>query len=289
MQRYIYILTSILLLAYTSVSCGRRPSYVIPEQKMMDVLYDIQLAQAIYMNSDGNFDSSQKKDALVASILQKYDITQAELDSSLVWYSDNVKIYVQINDSVTARLKARSEQLMVLRASSEMSMKNKTESFLPPFAYLNNYNPTLSFNIDSFKIKNENLSKFKLQFDVQGINNLVKAEAALFFTYKDTLIKQIQPIVANKRYLFDLPQLPDSLLKSISGYLHINNKMGGLPDIMIYNISYKDSISSGVDSIPHQSDRKTDRPNRIPPADQRRDEVSSEGSYLRQKNADRDR
>ena len=62
---------------------------MIPEEKMVDLLCDIQLAQAVY-NSDNQFSSNEKKDGLIEGVLKKHKVTQADLDSSLLWYADNI-------------------------------------------------------------------------------------------------------------------------------------------------------------------------------------------------------
>ncbi|SBW05881.1 DUF4296 domain-containing protein [uncultured Dysgonomonas sp.] len=232
-----FILAIVVLLC----SCGRRPRYVMHEDKMTDVLYDIQLAQAIY-RSGSDFSNDEKKDALLNGILQKYNITQAELDSSLLWYSDNIEIYNTINDSVASRLRAASNVMTSSR--SNVLGRGYSNYLVPPLSYLNEQTPTMSFDIDSNKIKTIDLPKFSLRFDVQGVNSLQNAEAAVFFTYKDTLVKTIVPIAENRRYIFSKPQLADSLLKNISGYVHVKNKIKGISsDVILYNISYIDSIA----------------------------------------------
>lgn len=235
--------TVIYILVFITVfcSCGRRPRHVIPEDKMMNILYDIRLVQAIY-SSDPNFYADKKKDAMVEGVLDKYGITQAELDSSLVWYADNIESYRQINDSVSSRLRARSN--FIAEQKNKMESKSyKTDYIIPPFYYLNEFTPTLAFSIDSFKLKTMHISSFHLTFDVQGLNPLQKADAAIYFTYKDTLVYNTLDIDKNLGYTFVKPQLPDSLLKGISGYVRINNKPGIPSNVLLYNISYSDSVA----------------------------------------------
>ncbi|MFV0418454.1 MAG: DUF4296 domain-containing protein [Dysgonomonas sp.] len=251
MQRSVIYIIIIIVIA--TVSCSRRPGYVIPEQKMMDVLYDIQLSQAIY-RSNTQFGSNESKDALVEGVLKKYKITQAELDSSLVWYSDNIQYYMIITDSVAARLKLNNERLIALKNELNAKTRNWDNLIIPPFFYLNESTPTLSFNIDSSKIKTIDLAKFNIRFRVQGLNKDQNIEAAFFYKYKDTLIKQLMPIDSNIQYLFTKPQLADSLLKNISGYIHMRNSKMKLnkPGVILYNISYSDSIQSDSLTIPHR-------------------------------------
>lgn len=252
MQRSVIYIIIIIVIA--TVSCSRRPGYVIPEQKMMDVLYDIQLSQAIY-RSNAQFGSNESKDALIEGVFKKYKITQADLDSSLVWYSDNIQSYMIITDSVAARLKLNNERLIALKNELNTKTRNWSDYIIPPFFYLNGSTPTLSFNIDSSKIKTIDLAKFNLRFNVQGLNKNQDVEAAIFYKYKDTLVKQIVPIDNNTRYLFTKPQLADSLLKDISGYVHMrNSKMkSNKPGVILYNISYSDSIQSDSLNIQSQS------------------------------------
>jgi hypothetical protein len=244
-------------------SCGKRPGYVISEDEMMDILYDIRLAQAIYSNNS-QFYADSLKDALVSGVLEKYDITQAQLDTSLVWYADNIEQYRIINDSVTSRLRAKSNLLM--EQKSKMDMKLSQQNYLiPPFFYLNEFTPTFRFDIDSVKIKTINLSSFLLSFDVQGLNPLQRADATVCFTYKDTLVRNSYDINKNMGYTIAKPQLPDSLLKSISGYIHLDKKIGMSGRVMLYNISYSDSTAVKNNStFPlKKMDHPTDQPAEI--------------------------
>ncbi len=243
MQRStIFIIITVLLVLG---SCSRRPKYVLSENKMVEVLYDIQIAQAIY-NRGTEFNTNEKKDALVEGVLRKHKVSQAELDSSLLWYSDNIAYYEAINDSVASRLSAKNKRMMD-ELNKPKGKVRRTDLLIPSFYNLSAATPTMSFDIDSFKIKKLDLTKFNIRFDVQGLSALQKVEAAVFFTYKDTLIKKIVPLDKNEAYTFSKPHLADSLLKGVSGYVHLKERGSDLPlNISLYNISYIDSISSNV-------------------------------------------
>jgi hypothetical protein len=126
---------------------------------------------------------------------------------------------------------------------NKMTSKNQPDYLIPPFYYLNESTPTMAFEIDSFKIKTIKVSSFRLTFDVQGLSPLQEAKAAVYFNYKDTLVQNSIDIDKNSSYTFTKPQLPDSLLKNISGYVHIGNKPGISSDVLLYNINYSDSIA----------------------------------------------
>lgn len=244
MRGVIYTLLVCIVVFY---SCSRRPGNVLSESEMTDVLYDIQLAQAM-MNSyiDPNYNNIDHKDALVKSILDKYKITQADFDTSLVWYSDNMAIYLDINDTIAARLRSQVEIIrnrITEQNKSEDALRNR---LLPPRFYLTGDEPTLSFNVDSFKIKTMNMKHFKLLFDVQGLSLNDRVSAGLYFTYQDTSVHKMITLEGDNRYLIDKPQLPDSLLKGVSGFIHLRHS--SQPSrILLYNIQYQDSISDKVE------------------------------------------
>jgi hypothetical protein len=249
----IYIIIGITF--FLPGSCGRKPGYVVSREKMTDVLYDIRLAQAIY-NNDPQFKPDGMKDALIAGLLRKHDMTQAELDSSLLWYSDNIQYYAAINDTVAARLKARNELLVQSRMAST-GRGRQLNLIMPPFFYLSSYTPTLSFDIDTVRFKNtKNMSSFHLAFDIQGLSASQKAEAAVYFNYKDTLVKKRIPIENNSRYSISKPSLPDSLLESISGYIHLEYGRNSLSNVLVHNISCIDTLkTAGRIGSPASADR----------------------------------
>lgn len=229
-------------------ACSRRPGYVIPEPKMVNVLYDIQLAQAIY-GQGAEFGSDYRKDVLIDGVLRKYKITQAELDSSLFWYAENIQYYNNITDSVSTRLR-RSSSAYTISAKGP-NAQFRADMIIPPFYSLNEYTPTLSFNIDSTRIKTIKVSDFKLKFGVLGLNDQI-VDAVVYYTYKDTLIKNMVSVTRDSQYDFTKPNLPDSLLKSITGYMHLNKAISIKPsNVLLYNISYIDSlsVSSEIDSL----------------------------------------
>ena len=103
----------------------------------------------------------------------------------------------------------------------------------------------------------KNISDFHLKFDIQGLSAKQKAEAAIYFNYKDTLVKTRIPIESNSHYSISKPSLPDSLLNGISGYIHLkNNTSSG--NVLIHNISYIDSVAV----VRHKDGLSTRQPNR---------------------------
>lgn len=250
---------SVSLITMMLLSCSNKPGYLIPQKKMVDVLYDIQLAQAIYNDYNRKIDTNEKKDALIRDVLNKHNVKQTDMDSSMMWYSDNIKLYMEINDSVANRLKKTREVF-----NNQMRARNSISSYdvLPPYFYMDNATPVLAFRIDSVKLKNMNPSMFSWRFDIMGVIPQDTLWAATLYTYNDTVVEDIMPIGNGGHYVFNKPSLPDSLLKDISGYVRM--KKTSLANVVIYNINYIDSTLVPVVDTTLQAktvaDLKADQP-----------------------------
>jgi len=102
----------VLLLAIFSFACTNRPLRVFSEKKMENVLYDIYLAEAeINSNYSAFYSDSARKQDLLNSVLKKHKITEADLDTSLAWYSGHLDVYLKINDNLSKRFSELSAKL----------------------------------------------------------------------------------------------------------------------------------------------------------------------------------
>lgn len=102
LHRYRY--NVVLLLATWLVACSKVPDDILSEKKMQAVQVDMQLAEAMINLDSKAFSDNARKEALYQSIFRKYDITQAEYDSSLIWYGRHLDIYMKVYDRVLADL-----------------------------------------------------------------------------------------------------------------------------------------------------------------------------------------
>lgn len=86
MKQRLYIL---FLLAMALVSCSHRPDGVLSSGKMCDVLIDLHKTDGIIQIKGFNYGHDVEVAALYQAVLEKHGVTQAEFDSSLVWYTDH--------------------------------------------------------------------------------------------------------------------------------------------------------------------------------------------------------
>ncbi len=93
------------------VACDRAPHGVIKESKMKELLIDIHKAQAyIELHPDAYPDDSSKQ-VLKQSVFEKHHITQADYDTSLMWYAHNIEIYNNVYRKVILELQHEQKKL----------------------------------------------------------------------------------------------------------------------------------------------------------------------------------
>ena len=104
---------TILCVALAMVGC--RPDGVLSNKEMRDVLYDLHRMDGALQTAGYNYGHDEEVSAYYQSVLDSHGITQAQFDSSLVWFTDNPQIFNKIYPKVVARLQADFDYQIVLR------------------------------------------------------------------------------------------------------------------------------------------------------------------------------
>lgn len=94
---------------------GCRPDGVLSNKEMRDVLYDLHRMDGALQTAGYNYGHDEEVSAYYQSVLDSHGITQAQFDSSLVWFTDNPQIFNKIYPKVVARLQADFDYQIVLR------------------------------------------------------------------------------------------------------------------------------------------------------------------------------
>lgn len=105
-----------LLLCLTSC----RPNGILHSGEMREVLVDLHKTDAMIQLAGAQFGHEEAKRIYYAQVLEKHGITQAEFDSSLVWYTAHPQLFDKIYPKVIAQLNAEEE---VFLAQHEQDMK----------------------------------------------------------------------------------------------------------------------------------------------------------------------
>ena len=105
----------ILLLLLVVACCACRPRGVLSNREMRNVLYDLHRVDGALQVAGYNYSHDQELAGYYKNVLDKHGVTQAEFDSSLVWFTDNPQIFNKIYPKVIERLDRDYEAEKLLR------------------------------------------------------------------------------------------------------------------------------------------------------------------------------
>ena len=110
-ERYISKIVNAILLTLIvcfGLSCSKRPSYVLPEGKMIDLMVDMELAEAYSNNQPGGRTTDAKKE-LGRRVMATHNVTPEQLDTTLAWYGRNLDEYSALFDKIDKEINKRRE------------------------------------------------------------------------------------------------------------------------------------------------------------------------------------
>ncbi len=102
MRRIIYIVFVLFFMACESKVSYKKPKNLIPKAQMIDLLYDMHMANATQGIKDEN---SKKNKNYMSLIYEKYKIDSTQFAISNTYYIANVSEYEDIFEEVELRLK----------------------------------------------------------------------------------------------------------------------------------------------------------------------------------------
>lgn len=122
-QAQVYInWLSVAMFVLCLTSCKvKRPDTVLSDAKMEAVLYDYHIAKA--MGEQLPYNESYKRVLYVESVYKKHGITEAQFDSSMVWFSRYPEALRDVYEKVNKRLKTEKEKIDDLIAKRDNKPK----------------------------------------------------------------------------------------------------------------------------------------------------------------------
>ena len=106
---------------------GCRPRGVLSSREMRSVLHDLHRADAILQVAGYNYGHDEALAKYYQQVLEKHGLTQAQFDSSLVWYTDHPQRFDKIYPKVVADLEAE-------RTAWELAHEEQTRRLESTFA-----------------------------------------------------------------------------------------------------------------------------------------------------------
>lgn len=209
------------------------PSEYIQPGDLEDILYDYHVADGMATQKSGNHDFYLR--AYRLAVLKKHGITEAELDSSLVYYTRHTELLHQIYEHLAKRL---SDEAVALGASASGIDRYNTLSTTGDTASIWKgessaiFVPKPPFNQLSFSVKADTtfhkgdviLLHFRAQFIYQdGIRDGVAVLAVRFGN--DSITSQMMRVTSSDSYTLQVRDDNHLGIKEVSGFIMLNKSL----------------------------------------------------------------
>ena len=113
-----------LLLVMALVS-GCRPKGILSQREMVNVICDMHYADAVLQISGMTYGHSEDAAKAYQIMLNKHGVTQAQLDSSLAWYTNHPHRFEKIYPKVLARLENQRDTWKTAKANALKMMEQE--------------------------------------------------------------------------------------------------------------------------------------------------------------------
>lgn len=241
MKHICYLLLASLLLACTP----KRPAGILSEKKMEDIMVDYHLALAMAEIQRG--DLQENRYILTQATLKKHGVTEAQFDTSLVYWCRSSEKMVKICDRVCERLTYMAESQGV-----ERQEKNPYSFLATEGDTANVWNlrksvvlvPNMVDNIYSFSIDSDTTylpgDHFMWAFKTEFLSSDNNCEAYAIFSVhfeNDSIIGTSRRLSSNRQMeiKLDCPQkYSDVPIRSVNGTVYIPIRDNGF-GILVLN------------------------------------------------------
>ena len=252
LHRYGIVLMIGTLLA---TACSKVPDGILSEKKMQAVQVDMQLAEAMISINNKDFPDNAHKEALYRSIFRKHKITEAQYDSSLVWYGGNLDIYMKVYDRILADLDKRQKDLGDVQAVALPSSKSDSIDIWPRRKYLE-LEPKALFNGVVFEIKPEmnysSGSSFVLGMNVWGLNDSMRnrPEIRLSVDQGDTILTVNEKVMRDGYHETILKSMPTKQVRRVYGHIFMNNNDSSYYKVFVDSLNLMKYNYGRLDTAP---------------------------------------
>ena len=218
------------------------------------------IAEAMIHMNPQDYSTNEEKKALYQSVFEKYSLTEAEYDSSLIWYGKNLDLYMRIYNLALADVKQRIEAMGDVKLEAvSISDQDSTDIWMYQRYY--DFSPFALSNVIMFDFKPENEyasgSAFVLDFCVWGISQNMEQPIELYLRadQNDTTIMIKNTISDNGYHEMLIRTVPTKKVKRIYGYIRLNEKSHSpyykiyLDDFRLTKFNYGSAYIEQLDSV----------------------------------------
>ena len=226
-------LTFLLVLMLVVACKPTVPSEYIQPGEMEDILYDYHLALAMSRQKGINDESDYNRSLYFQSVLKKYGITEAEFDSSLVYYYSHAYRLKDIYSEVNQRLSDEATSLGVavgdISRYSQYSetgdtaniWNHQTDLLLIPRPAMNRYDFTVKVD-STFKKGDSFMFQFMSEFIWQSGSKDITV--CIVCKYEgDSIIQTANHISAAGTVQVRIPANREKKLKEMRGFIYLSD------------------------------------------------------------------
>jgi hypothetical protein len=233
----------IIVLICLAASCSRVPKNIISEKKMRVVLYDMQIAEAFVETQNDLYRTSDKRHTVYDAVFAKHNITQADYDTSLVWYGKHIDIYMDIYKLVFKDVNASIATLGDIKPnplSGEMSAKDSIDIWIYNRSFA--FSPDRVFNTLTFDIAPQapysSGSSYVLGISVWGISSAMEHKPKIHISavHADTIISVNKELSEDGYHELILKTIATKQIKRVYGYMTMNNAEASYYRLYLDNI-----------------------------------------------------
>lgn len=202
----------------------KRPKGILSESKMEKVMVDYHLAQGMAEAAEsGDVEATRYK--YIQAVFRKHNITEAEFDSSLVYYFENSEKFLEIYKNVSLKVQAQAEKFGVDARATQNQYSHLTNQGDTANIWTDHTNaciiPDKLHNIYQFVLTSDSTYQagdafiwhFHTQYITPGIDR--EAFAVLTLQYEnDSVVSVTQHIRGNNN--FDIKYTPSEPLDTVN-------------------------------------------------------------------------
>ncbi|HPT43567.1 MAG TPA: DUF4296 domain-containing protein [Paludibacteraceae bacterium] len=244
-------------------SCQHRPSGVLNATKMENLLFDMYVMEGSMSAAGIEYNDPTLKEKYYQSLLTKYDISKAEFDSSVSWYTKHPKFFERIYINVDNRLKQLTTDVEKRKfhpidsnATNDINIWNLRTRYI---LTKDSTRTRLKFDIKSIGFLPGDYYILSLRHRIARTDTTFNPHMVMYVNYWDGTIDSIYTKTYNdnltRRYKLMLKARFDRKIKSVSGMLLGYDSVRGKMNVYLDSIQLlrrfyptrQDSIRDMVD------------------------------------------
>lgn len=265
MRKWLFLIVTVVFSA-----CSNRPDGVMSQREMKTLLTDLHVLESMLMRDVKLAGDDRKQAYYYNSLFQKYSITKADFDSSLVYYTKRPKQFERIYAGVLLNLKEMEKDARNGRFERLLPDSIRLK---PEFYYLTALDSAYRFTSDSTRTRlafavvdpdllTKDIYHLRFRLRREPADSSEGAYAALRIHYADGKVDSIWHKTVNdsvlRRYHFRFRAARNFPIDSLSGVLlgvkKEKGKFGAILDSISLQREYipylQDTLRSKLDTVP---------------------------------------